>query len=136
MKKSEAAISYVCFGKAADLEIDPILFSSTIHYILHHPKPWYDENDIVPAINLFLDVVRQQVKVASATMKPIFSGLNEQDFVSAAILRFREKHGTDNFVDYIFTNCKNELRAVIDYNEMTDTGFREQDILKTIEHYA
>ena len=69
-------------------------------------------------------------------MKPIFSGLKEQDYVSTALLHFSEKHGTDNFVDYIFTHCKNELRAVIDYNEMIDTGFQEPDIVKTIENYA
>ena len=126
----------MCYGRAADLEIDPILFSSTIHYILTQPKPLYDERDIAPATDLLLHIVRQQLKVSSASMKPIFSGLNEHDYVSTVILHFKEKHGTDNFVDFIFTHCKNELRAVIDYNEMIETGFLEKDMLKTIENYA
>jgi hypothetical protein len=135
MKRSEAAIGYVLFSKAAELTIDPILFSSTINYIITNPKQGYDKTDISPAIHQFVRAIDEHLKINAAVMKPIFRSLDKQDYVKTAIMHFAERYRTNNFIDFIFQRCKNEIKAVIDYREMVDTGFSEQDLLNRIEEH-
>ena len=133
MKKSEAALSFVLYTKAQDLEIDPVLFHTTINYIIANPKSHYDKDDLLSAVALFVSVLDEHIRSNRATMKPIFQSLDKQKYVSMPLLHFAEKYKTNDFLNYVFQNCKNELRVVIDYKEMGDTGFTEQEILNLIE---
>ena len=136
MKKSEAAIGFVCYGKAAKLDIDPLLFSSTMHYILTHPKPLYGGHDIVQAEESFLQTIADHLRVSAASMKPIFSALNAKDYHTTALQHFADRHSTPDFLNYIFAHCRSELKAVIDYIEMLDAGFAEEEVITRIERYA
>jgi len=133
MKKSEAAINDVLFTKAKEMAIDPLLFSSAIHYIIAHPKQPYGQHDITASIQFFADAVNKFIQLNAASMKPIFSGLDERDYVKTALLHFATKYGTDNFLATIYRNCKQEIRAVIDYEEMVNTGFSEEAIVDALE---
>ena len=93
----------------------------------------YDKDDLLSAVALFVSVLDEHIRSNSATMKPIFQSLDKQEYVSMALLHFAEKNKTNDFLNYVFQNCKNELRVVIDYKEMGDTGFTEQEILDLIE---
>lgn len=135
MKEASAAVGYVLFDKACEIDIDLLLLTFAILHILQSKISNYNKADHLAVINAAIQALEDYIKEGGPSAGSDFYRIGSQLYVASAMMKFLTKHATTNVIEFVLKRCQNEIKAVNDFQLMQATGFDDKDMLTVIESY-